>query len=69
MLRALTLYALQILLNVFDVDCDVTDSEHDKPAVRLDPKMASLLELVIEAEQPIASHIKMARIFVDVEAN
>ena len=69
MLWALTLNALQILVDIFDVDSDMTDAKHDKSAVGFDPKMTSLLKFVIQTEQPIASDIKMARILVDVEAD
>ena len=69
MLRAFTFNALQILVDILDVDRDMTDAKHDKSTVGFDPKMTSLLKLMIQAEQPIASDVKMARIFVDVEAD
>ena len=65
----LFLYTLQVLVDVLNVDSDVTDSEHDCPTEILDAQLTALFEFVVQAEQPVASCVEMARILENVEAD
>lgn len=56
-------------MNVVNVNSDMTDPEHDSAAEVLYAELATLHELVIEPQQPIASRVEMPGVLKNVEAD